>query len=111
VITDRRAASAPRRKTYLKSFSQLLGTTSLTPPRKVRLQAHARKVNNTRTNAIENFWKIERANFFLRQYGVKLIQNEGEPRVFHIWTEPRRSTPRRGISPPRRKSRRQQPCP
>jgi hypothetical protein len=75
----------PRRSNSLKDIGRLLSTASTTyEDRKGRLEVHSAKLNNTDGNAHSNYFKIQTANLFLRQFGVQLIAND---RAFHIYEE------------------------
>jgi hypothetical protein len=76
----------PRRSNTLKDLQRLLGVagTAHETSRKDRLLAKIRKLSDTEGNALGNYFKIQTANLFLRQFGVQLIAND---RVFHIHEE------------------------
>src|SRR5258708_40376849 len=75
----------PRRSNSLKDLPRLLGVAvTAYEGRKDRLLAHAANLNNTEGSAHSNYFKIQTANLFLRQFGVQLIAND---RVLHIYEE------------------------
>lgn len=76
----------PRRSNSLKDLQRLLpvAKTAYEESRQVRLEVHSAKLNNTEANAFNNYFKIQTANLFLRQFGVQLVAND---RSFHISEE------------------------
>jgi hypothetical protein len=76
----------PRRSNSLKDIGRLLGIagTAYEESRKDRLLAKVCKLSDTQGNARNNYFKIQTANLFLRQFGVQLIAND---RVLHFWEE------------------------
>jgi hypothetical protein len=73
----------PRRSNSLKDIGRLLGMAGAVheDSRKDRLLAKVRKLSDTEGNARNNYFKIQTANLFLSQFGLKLIAND---RVLHI---------------------------
>jgi hypothetical protein len=76
----------PRRSNSLKDIGRLLGMAEPAheESRRDRLLAKARRMSDTVPNARRNYFNIQTANLFLRQFGVTLIAND---RVFHIWED------------------------
>jgi hypothetical protein len=73
----------PRRSNSLKDIGRLLSIAPVAyeESRPDRLLAKARRMADTEPNAWHNWWKIQTANLYLREFGVQLIAND---RVFHI---------------------------
>ena len=84
----------PQRSNSLKDIGRLLGVADTAhSDRKDRLLASAAALSDTEGAARSNYFKIQHANLFLRDFGVRLIANDpddpatGPSRVFHIHEE------------------------